>query len=287
MKYFFAWCQLIRLHKPIGIFLLLWPTLLGLFLGKITADQPMAWPPFIDILVFTLGTVLMRSAGCAINDYCDRDIDVHVSRTKQRPLVSGLLQPRVALWTAGILTFMSASLLFFLPSKVWLAALVAAFLAMSYPLTKRFLVMPQAYLGLAFSMGMWMAYTLYQSADARLYTLIFANICAVIAYDTVYAMVDKPDDIKLNIHTSAIFFGRYDAYAVYILYALHLGTHAYLAQHTPSRTFGAFCVFWCMAVALSIKHMYVLHRQNRAKYLQVFAQNHWISLLLLLGWMFA
>ena len=197
--------QLTRMHRLIGALLLLWPTLWGVW---IAGNGHPAW---YIIIIFVLGTVLMRAAGCAVNDYADHDIDRHVKRTCDRPLTSGKLARHEALWVAAVLALLALLLILPLNRLTLLLSLPAAFLAASYPFTKRFLAIPQAYLGLAFSFGIPMAFAAQTgTVPAVAWWLMLANIFWCIAYDTEYAMVDRDDDIHLGIHSSALLLGRFD-----------------------------------------------------------------------------
>ena len=209
--------QLTRMNKPIGILLLLWPTLWGLWIaGK-------GHPDFLILTIFTLGTILMRSAGCAINDYADRNIDRYVRRTAERPITSGRISPNDALWLAAALALISFLLILPLNRLTLLLSVPALFLAVSYPFTKRFFAIPQAYLGIAFGFGIPMAFAAeLGSVPSVAWVLLAANIFWSVAYDTEYAMVDREDDIHLNIHSSALLFGRYDVTAVMLCYAATL-----------------------------------------------------------------
>ncbi|BCL76288.1 4-hydroxybenzoate octaprenyltransferase [Jeongeupia sp. HS-3] len=205
--------RLSRLDKPIGILLLMWPTLWGLWFAG--AGRP----DWTIVAIFVVGTVLMRSSGCVINDYADRDFDKHVTRTKNRPLTSGKVSGKEALLLAAGMTL--AALLIALPLNrlALLLAIPAAFLAGSYPYTKRFFAVPQAYLGVAFGFGIPMAYAALTGAvPAAAWWLLLANVFWAVAYDTAYAMCDRPDDLKIGIKTSAITFGRFD---VAIVMACH------------------------------------------------------------------
>ena len=209
------YAKLIRLDKPIGILLLLWPTLWAIFAAS---D---GWPSFHILFIFIAGTVLMRSAGCAMNDYFDRDVDKHVKRTESRVLTSGLIQPREALWVASVLGLVSLLLVIPLNLLTWLLAVVAAILAVTYPLFKRFFAIPQAYLGIAFGFGIPMGFAAIQNMiPLAAWLMLLANICWAIAYDTEYAMVDRDDDLRLGLKTSAITFGRFDIFFVGVFYTL-------------------------------------------------------------------
>jgi len=208
---------LTRMHRPIGTLLLLWPTLWALW---IASDGQ---PRISDLLIFSLGTLLMRSAGCAINDYADRDFDRHVKRTADRPLTAGRIKPWEALAVFAFLSLVALSLIISYNKLTWLMAAIAAFLAVSYPFTKRFLSIPQAYLGIAFGFGIPMAFAATTNAAPPLcWVLLLANIFWAIAYDTEYAMVDRDDDIHLGIKTSAITFGRFDVEMVMLSYGITL-----------------------------------------------------------------
>ena len=208
------YARLTRLNRPIGILLLLWPTLWGLWVAG------SGHPLWHIAAIFILGTVLMRSAGCAINDYADRDFDKHVKRTRDRPVTSGQVAPREALWLAAGLALAAFLLILPLNALTLLLSVPALFLAASYPFTKRFLAIPQAYLGIAFGFGIPMAFAAQLGAVPPVaWLLLLANVFWCIAYDTEYAMVDRDDDIRIGIHSSALFFGKYDVAAVVACYA--------------------------------------------------------------------
>ena len=202
-----AYWRLMRFHKPIGIYLLLWPTLWALWLAA------GGLPPLHVFLVFVLGTVLMRAAGCVINDIADRDFDPHVARTRDRPIAAGLVTPQQALRLAVVLALIAFALTTSLHNvPVLLLAVPAVIIATVYPFMKRYISVPQAVLGLAFSWGVPMAYQAVRHSVPVLEVamLMLANFCWVIAYDTYYAMADREDDLKLGVKSSAIFLGRAD-----------------------------------------------------------------------------
>ena len=201
--------RLMRVEKPIGTLLLLWPTLWALWIAS-------EGVPNVGILLaFMLGTFLMRSAGCVVNDFADRDIDGAVARTNQRPFAQGLVSKSEAMLLLLILCLLAALCLLPLNRLTWLMSLPALFLAITYPFTKRFFPLPQFYLGLAFSFGIPMAFAAVTESVPPLAWLIFAaNVLWTLAYDTIYAMADKEDDLKIGIKTSAITFGRHDVEAV-------------------------------------------------------------------------
>lgn len=204
-----AYAALMRIDRPIGTLLLLWPTYWALWLA---AEGN---PPLGVFLIFTAGTFLMRSAGCVINDYFDRDFDRHVARTCQRPLAAGAITPREALVLFFLLCLGAAALLPFLNGLTILLAGGAVLVTVTYPLFKRFTHLPQAYLGLAFSFGIPMAFAAQTGrVPALAWWLMLANACWVLAYDTAYAMADRPDDLRIGVKSSAILFGRYDRLAI-------------------------------------------------------------------------
>ena len=201
-----VYARLMRLDKPIGTLLLLWPTLWALWLAA------QGRPDNTVLLCFALGTLLMRSAGCVINDWADRDFDGSVARTAGRPFSRGEVAEKEALRLAAVLVLLAACCLIPLNRTVWLFALPALFVAFSYPFAKRFFPLPQLYLGIAFSFGIPMAFAAVQGrVPGYAWWLFAANLCWTLAYDTIYAMADKEDDLKIGIKTSAITFGRLDA----------------------------------------------------------------------------
>jgi 4-hydroxybenzoate polyprenyltransferase len=209
-----AYARLVRLDRPIGILLLLWPTLWGLWIaGRGSPDA-------LVVAIFVAGTALMRSAGCAINDWADRDFDPHVARTRARPLAAGEIAPREALVVAAVLALVAFVLILPLDPLVIALSVPAVILAGSYPFTKRFFAMPQAYLGVAFGFGIPMAFAALQSTVPPIaWAMLGANVLWTVAYDTEYAMVDRDDDAKLGLRTSALLFGRHDVVAVALCHA--------------------------------------------------------------------
>ncbi|MDD4911461.1 MAG: 4-hydroxybenzoate octaprenyltransferase [Sideroxydans sp.] len=268
--------QLTRLHRPIGILLLLWPTLWAVWIAS------KGHPSWLVLVIFTLGTVLMRSAGCAVNDYADRHIDKHVKRTQDRPLTSGKVTERETLWLAIVLALTSFALILPLNPLTWLLAFPAVFLAASYPFTKRFFAIPQAYLGIAFGFGIPMAFaaTLGHVPPVA-WVLLLANVFWAIAYDTEYAMVDRDDDIHLDIHSSALFFGMYDVIAVMVCYHLTLlllaiaGLMADLGQ--------LYFVGLIVAEGIAWHHYSLIKERSRDKCFAAFLHNNWIGAAVFAG----
>ena len=268
--------RLMRLDKPIGILLLLWPTLWGLWIAS--DGRPDGW----ILWIFVLGTALMRSAGCVVNDYADRDFDKHVERTKDRPLTAGKVSTREALTLAAMLSAAAALLILPLSALVWQLACVALFLAVSYPFTKRFFAIPQAYLGIAFGFGIPMAFAAVQGIVPPLaWWLLVANVAWAIAYDTEYAMVDRNDDLKIGIKTSAITFGRFDVAAVMLCYGIAL---AILAQVGVILHYGIFYFAGlAVAAAIALYHWTLIRGRERMSCFKAFRHNNWLGAAVFAG----
>ncbi|MBY0346320.1 MAG: 4-hydroxybenzoate octaprenyltransferase [Neisseriaceae bacterium] len=270
------YAKLMRLDRPIGTLLLLWPTLWALVLGA------NGLPHWHILLIFMVGTLLMRSAGCVINDYADRHIDGHVQRTKERPFAQGNVKPKEALYLAASLALMAFSLTFYLPIGALFWSIPAVLIAAIYPYTKRFFPLPQAVLGLAFSFGMPMAFVaLAQPLDARLWLLFAANLCWVIAYDTIYALVDRPDDIKLGIRTSAITFGRHVMPAILMFHGLFLGLMLVLGVLTSLRWPYWLSLF--LVATLIAKQIQDIKSNDPQLCFQAFLHNNRIGCVVFLG----
>ncbi len=268
--------KLMRLDKPIGILLLLWPTLWALWMA--TGGRPdwaVAW-------IFILGTVLMRSAGCVINDYADRDFDPHVKRTKDRPLAAGTVSVREAFALFGVLVLCSFLLVLALGWHVVPWSLGALFLAASYPFTKRFLAVPQAYLGVAFGFGIPMSYVaVHGQTFAVTWVLLAANVFWAVAYDTEYAMVDRDDDIRIGIKTSAITFGGYDVAIVMLCYAITL---ALLGWAGHKLAYGAlYYAGLAVAAAIAGYHYLLIRGRDRMQCFKAFLHNNWLGAAVFAG----
>ena len=268
--------KLMRLDRPIGILLLLWPTLWGLWLAA------EGLPSMNVLAIFVLGTILMRSAGCVVNDYADRDFDPHVERTKNRPLAVRAVSTKEALLLAAGLSLVAFLLIQPLNRLTIELSFVALFLAASYPFTKRFFAMPQAYLGIAFSFGIPMAFAA-QTGEVPFiaWFLMGANLLWVIAYDTEYAMVDKVDDLKIGIKTSAITFGRYDVAGVMLCHAAFLG--AMLLIGLIQELGVIYYVGLAVALGLILYQYRLIHDRDRALCFKAFLHNNWVGATIFAG----
>lgn len=268
--------RLVRLDKPIGILLLLWPTLWGLWLAAGGV------PPLKELFIFVMGTILMRSAGCAINDYADRDFDKHVARTASRPLTSGQISGREAVAVALVLALIAGGLALMLNALSMKLAVVAAILAGSYPFFKRFFAMPQAYLGIAFGFGIPMAFAALKNEVPPLaWWLLVANVFWTIAYDTEYAMVDKEDDLKIGIKTSAITFGAYDVIAVMICYAAFIGMMAVVGLALNLNWF--YFIGLAVASMIAVYHYSLIKNRERVHCFKAFLHNTWMGAAIFVG----
>lgn len=271
-----SYAYLIRLDKPIGTLLLLWPTLWALWLAS------SGIPNFSILIIFTLGTFLMRSAGCAINDYADRDFDRHVMRTQERPVTSGKISGKEAISVAVILALLAFLLIQPLNGFTKQLSVLALIVAFVYPFTKRFFVMPQAVLGIAFGFGIPMAYAaILDFIPFEAWVLFIGNIFWAIAYDTAYAMVDRDDDIRLGLRTSAITFGRYDVLAIGISYVILLISQLWVANIASLSNY--FLIGWFAALACAIYHMKLVSSRKREDCFLAFRHNNWLGGFLFLG----
>ena len=271
-----AYERLIRLDKPIGILLLLWPTLWAVWIAA------RGWPPKAFVIIFVLGTVLMRSAGCAINDFADRKFDPHVERTKDRPLAAGEITPAEALGVGLFFALLSFLLVLFLNRLAILLSFVALAIAWSYPFVKRVFALPQAYLGIAFGFGIPMAFAAIQGRlPWECWALLAANIFYAIGYDTVYAMVDREDDRRLGIRTSALTFGRWDVAAVIACYGMTLAILAGIGWtlRFPWPYYAGLYV----ALVLVAHQWWLIRSRKREDCFRAFRYSHWIGAAVFAG----
>ena len=268
---------LTRLNRPIGILLLLWPTLWAIWISSA------GHPDTIIVVVFVLGTILMRSAGCAINDYADRDFDAHVKRTADRPLAAGRISTKEALAVAAVLALMAFWLVVIFLNRLTLyLSFAALFLAASYPFTKRFFAIPQAYLGIAFGFGIPMGFAAETgSVPALAWWLLLANIFWTIAYDTEYAMVDRDDDVKIGIKTTALLFGRYDVAIVMACYAVTLALLAVIGNAVGQGW--AYYGGLVAAGGIAAFHYTLIRERRREGCFRAFLHNNWFGFAVYCG----
>ena len=279
--------QLIRWDRPAGWLLLLWPTLSALWIAA------RGFPGWHLVTAFTLGTVLMRSAGCCINDVADREFDKHVKRTAQRPVTSGAVLVREALVLGAVLALAAFGLVLTTNAATVAWSFVALAITLLYPYTKRFFSMPQAVLGVAFSFGIPMAFaavrgagpldlaTLQASVPALAWLLLLGNLFWVLAYDTEYAMVDRDDDLAIGIQTSAITLGRFDVAAVLLSYAIYLGAWTWLVGGQVAS--GWLLVAVALAALQAAWHGWLIRNRSREGCFKAFRLNHWIGFTVFAG----
>ena len=282
--------DLIRWNRPAGWLLLLWPTLSALWVAA------GGWPGWHLLLVFTLGTILMRSAGCCINDVADRDFDRHVKRTAQRPITSGRMSVREALAVGAALAFAAFLLVLTTTPAAILLSIPALAVALVYPYAKRHVSMPQAVLGVAFSFGIPMAFGVMQVESGvaawswsslvaavpwQAWGLVVSNLFWVLAYDTEYAMVDRDDDLRIGMKTSAITLGRWDVAGVTAFYLLHLALWGGLLW--PAVGGLVFGLALATALAQVVWHYGMIRERTRDGCFRAFRLNHWLGLTLFLG----
>jgi len=271
-----AYFRLMRLDKPIGILLLLWPTLWALWLAS------NGWPDNRLLFIFIVGTVLMRSAGCVMNDVADRHFDGHVARTDKRPLVAGEVSVKEALLLATLLSLVAFGLVLTLNALTIALSFAALFLAASYPFTKRFFALPQAYLGIAFGFGIPMAFAAVQGwVPQQAWLMLVANIAWSLAYDTEYAMVDRPDDLKIGIRSSAITFGKYDVALIMFFYALMLALMAYVGA--LMQLAWIYYVGLVLAGLLILYHFILIKNREPARCFKAFLHNNWVGAAIFAG----
>ncbi|HWJ01233.1 MAG TPA: 4-hydroxybenzoate octaprenyltransferase [Burkholderiales bacterium] len=265
-----AYERLIRLDKPIGTLLLLWPTLWALWLAS------RGTPRLEYFLIFFVGTVLMRSAGCAINDYADRNFDPHVQRTRTRPLAAGEIEPREALAVAAVLALAAFGLVLFLNRFAILLSFLGLAIAATYPYSKRYISLPQAYLGIAFGFGIPMAYAaVHRHLPLECWMLLAANVFYSFAYDTEYAMVDRNDDAKLGIRTSALTLGRWDVAAVMASYAAML--LLLVGVGVKARLGWPFYAGLAAAGVMMVYHWTLIRGRGRDGCFKAFMNNNWVG----------
>ena len=268
--------DLIRWDRPAGWLVLYWPTMGALWLAA------GGWPGWHLFIVFTLGTVLLRSVGCCINDVADRNFDRHVKRTAQRPITSGKISVKEALAVGAVLALVAFGLALTTNAAVIAWSVPALLVTILYPFTKRWFAMPQAVLGIAFGFGIPMAYAAVQGrVPLEALWLFTAKIALVLAYDTEYAMVDRDDDLKIGMKTSAITLGRFDVAAIMVFYAIYLSIWLWIAaRHAPS---AILYIAFALAAAQALWHYTLIRGRTREGCFVAFKQNHWLSATVFAG----
>ena len=271
--------QLIRWDRPAGWLLLLWPTLSALWLAS------HGFPGWHLLVVFTLGTFLMRSAGCCLNDVADREFDRHVKRTAQRPVTSGKLPAKEALAVGAVLALCAFGLVLTTNITAITWSFAALGIAIIYPFAKRYVAMPQAVLGVAFSFGIPMAFAAVQSRVPLIaWVLLLGNLFWVIAYDTEYAMVDRDDDLKIGMKTSAITFGRFDVLAVFASYVLYLFIWINVLRAQLNKAQEAiYLIAIGLALLQALWHIWLIRKRQRDDCFKAFRLNHWLGFTVFAG----
>jgi 4-hydroxybenzoate polyprenyltransferase len=268
--------ELIRWHRPAGTYLLLWPTLSALFLAA------KGFPGWHLLIVFGLGTWLMRSAGCVINDVADRHFDKHVERTAKRPITTGQVGVKEALYLAGVLILLAFCLVLSTSLQTIAWSFFALVISVAYPFTKRFFSMPQAVLGIAFSLGIPMAFSAVQGQVPWVVApMVLGNLFWVLAYDTEYAMVDREDDLRLGLHTSAITLGRFDVLGIMVFYVFFIALWVYVGHQLDLGKIYATGVG--LASLLAASHYHLIKGRTREACFKAFQLNHWLGFAIFIG----
>jgi 4-hydroxybenzoate polyprenyltransferase len=268
--------DLIRWNRPAGWLLLLWPTLSALWVAS------NGFPGWHLLVVFVLGTILMRSAGCCLNDVADREFDKHVKRTANRPITSGALSSKEALTLGAVLALLAFGLVLTTNKATILLSFAALAVAVIYPYAKRFFSMPQAVLGVAFSFGIPMAFCAVQGAVPTLaWALLFGNLFWVLAYDTEYAMVDRDDDLKIGMKTSAITMGRYDVIIIAVCYVFYLLIWTVAGVSYFYKAIYLIALF--VAILQIVWHIWLIRNREREACFKAFRLNHWLGFTIFVG----
>ena len=267
---------LMRLHRPIGTLLLLWPVLWALWIAA------GGFPDAAVLVVFAAGVLLMRSAGCVINDYADRDFDPHVARTRERPLAAGRVSTREALVLAAVLAASAFLLVLTMNRLTILMSFIGAALAVSYPFTKRYTHLPQFYLGAAFGWGVPMAFAAQTgTVPAEGWILFAATLCWAVAYDTAYAMVDREDDLRIGVKSTAILFGRADRLMIALFHALTVGLLAWAGARTGLGV--PYYMGLAVAATLAVYQQWLMRGRDRDACFRAFLNNNWFGIAVFAG----
>ena len=271
-----VYLDLIRWNRPAGWLLLLWPSLTALWVAA------RGFPGWLLLMVFVLGTILMRSAGCCINDVADRDFDRHVKRTANRPVTSGRIGAREALMVGAVLALCAFGLVLLTNAVTVAWSFAALAVSLIYPYAKRHVSMPQAVLGVAFSFGIPMAFAAVR-ADVpwQAWALLLGNLFWVLAYDTEYAMVDRDDDLRIGMKTSAITLGQWDVPAIMLFYLVFLGSWWWLLTDVPRSPW--LLLAWALALAQVAWHYTLIRGRTREGCFKAFRLNHWLGATVFAG----
>jgi len=279
-----AWhyVQLMRLDRPIGILLLLWPTLWALWIAAGALPGAPHMPSAKLLFVFIAGTIVMRSAGCVINDFADRNIDLHVKRTRGRPLAMRLVSPHEALALFGVLVLLALLLVTRLDQKTVYFSFIGAALTVSYPFTKRFFPLPQFWLGAAFGWAVPMVFVATLGMVPRVgWVLFIVTVLWAGVYDTIYAMVDRDDDLKLGVQSTAIAFGDMDTMLVGAMQAMVLGGLV-LAGRATGMHWPYYAALLASAALFAWQQWQIRDRERNACF-KAFINNHWVGLVVMIG----
>jgi 4-hydroxybenzoate polyprenyltransferase len=267
---------LMRLDRPIGSFLLLWPALWALWLAGAGHPRPLV------VVVFVLGVVLMRSAGCVINDYADRHVDPHVARTRQRPMAAGRVTPREALTLFVVLCLLAFALVLLMNRLTVMMSVGGAVLAVIYPFMKRYTHLPQVVLGMAFGWAVPMAYAAQTGAVPPVAWLLFiATVLWDTAYDTMYAMVDRPDDLRIGVKSTAILFGEADRYLIALIQSLFFVVMIMIGRQLQLG--GFYYAGLAAAVGLAVYQLFLIRRRDPGECFKAFLNNNWFGMVIFAG----
>tara|TARA_B110000967_G_scaffold74282_1_gene76805 strand:+ start:8322 stop:9164 length:843 start_codon:yes stop_codon:yes gene_type:complete len=271
-----VYIRLMRLNRPIGIYLLLWPTYWALFLSA------GGWPDFDLLIIFTLGVLVMRSAGCVINDYADRKIDQHITRTKGRPIITGEVTPKAALWLFVLLLLIAFALVLLTNTLTIQLSLVALALATIYPFTKRWTHMPQLVLGAAFGMSVLMAFSAQTGAiPSSAFWIFLATVVWTLIYDTFYAMADRDEDIVVGVKSTAIFFEKYDQIFITFLQILLLILLLLIGKIFDLKSI--YDLSLIIILTFMIYHQFLMRKRQKTLYLKAFINNNYIGMTAFIG----
>jgi len=271
-----AYLRLMRLNKPIGIYLLLWPTYWALFLSA------GGWPDIDLLIIFTFGVIITRSAGCVINDYADREIDKHIDRTRDRPITTGEISPKAALLLFFVLGLVAFALVLLTNALTIKISFLAIALAVLYPFTKRWTSLPQLILGLAFAMSVPMAFSAQTgTVPASAGWIFLATVLWTLIYDTLYAMADRDEDLKIGVKSTAILFAKYDQFFITLMQILLMMVFIKIGNLFDLGTF--FDISLIIILLIMIYHQLLIKKRQKMDYFKAFINNHFIGMTAFFG----